>query len=290
MASPRRDFVTMTLSEMKELAGRVAVDVDLFEGILQEHKRRTEGRGRKPSPRQRALMESVAGGAPEAETPVHRAQGSTAKPADRSGAIGQPTQSTPRANEAADPDVRFEALRQTFTRDAERMARWGITPVLPDQSDFGWSPGGEGLPDGRPRQIRQMHPGAGGGLRGRAGSARVVGSTGGGWARCQAPGGGREMSDRDFHADQVWRRCEQAWAGWLEEQGFFVTRLCEAEGNAVGTRAPLVSHIGGRIRAPRPARDAGRAIHILGGQVPHPTRHRPVKRQSLALDGEVRPG
>lgn len=48
----------------------------------------------------------------------------------------------------------------------------------------------------------------------------------------------------------VWRRCELAWSGWLQNQSYVVTHLGEAVGNTTGTMAPLMSIGGRRHRAP----------------------------------------
>lgn len=53
-----------------------------------------------------------------------------------------------------------------------------------------------------------------------------------------------------FDEAALWRRCENAWAGWLESDGYAVTRLTDATSNTPHSGAPLIT-IGGREhRAP----------------------------------------
>jgi DNA helicase-2/ATP-dependent DNA helicase PcrA len=49
---------------------------------------------------------------------------------------------------------------------------------------------------------------------------------------------------------KIWRRCENAWHSWLDARSDGVFRLGEAEGNAEGTSAPLITVRGERLRAP----------------------------------------
>jgi superfamily I DNA/RNA helicase len=48
----------------------------------------------------------------------------------------------------------------------------------------------------------------------------------------------------------LWRRCEQAWAGWLEADGYAVTRLTDATSNTPHSGAPLITIDGRQHRAP----------------------------------------
>lgn len=57
---------------------------------------------------------------------------------------------------------------------------------------------------------------------------------------------------QDSEEKSFWRRCEIAWAGWLQANGHTVVHLCEALGNSPRTKAPLLSlpGRGGKVRAP----------------------------------------
>jgi DNA helicase-2/ATP-dependent DNA helicase PcrA len=46
------------------------------------------------------------------------------------------------------------------------------------------------------------------------------------------------------------KRAERAFEAWLKSQGYAVTSLTRAEGNSVGTEAPLLSHGANKYRAP----------------------------------------
>jgi superfamily I DNA/RNA helicase len=48
----------------------------------------------------------------------------------------------------------------------------------------------------------------------------------------------------------MWKRCERAFSDWLAAQGYMVVNLANAEGNTIGTNAPMVT-VGSRsLRAP----------------------------------------
>ncbi len=55
------------------------------------------------------------------------------------------------------------------------------------------------------------------------------------------------MGARVLDDNALWRRCENAWAQWLESDGCAVTRLTDATSNTPHSGAPLIT-IGGRQR------------------------------------------
>jgi DNA helicase II / ATP-dependent DNA helicase PcrA len=54
----------------------------------------------------------------------------------------------------------------------------------------------------------------------------------------------------DLQEDSHWRRCEIAWTNWLLAEGYLVTRLGEAIGNAPRGRAPLIGVGKQQMRSP----------------------------------------
>jgi len=58
------------------------------------------------------------------------------------------------------------------------------------------------------------------------------------------------VTDNFADDDALWRRCERAWAGWLQGEKWAVVHLTNAIKNVKGIMAPMVAIPGGFVRAP----------------------------------------
>ena len=106
-----RPYFSSTVAELQELANQFGNDPDGRAALIAELTHRT-------TPSARRLLSEL-----ENRVPTALARPPAASP---------PPATSPLATPNRDLTSRYEALRAAFTTEAEFLARWGMTPAMPD--------------------------------------------------------------------------------------------------------------------------------------------------------------
>lgn len=129
-----RPYITLGFDELERLAQSNESNAQVIEDLIEElgHRKKNPKaqrlKLRLERPQQQPNVHAVNPDDSDG-TPVHRV--GDQMPASWQGSLGLSTSSSDSADNYSALALRYESLRATFTVEAELLARWGMTPLLP---------------------------------------------------------------------------------------------------------------------------------------------------------------
>ncbi len=155
----KREYTSKGIAELRKMAQEHSGNPAILNKIVHELGFRSTKASRK------LLAELTAGRAPSKPVRVAKKQTSTrATPTKRRAPEAGPVVESPAATTESPVDrgqqETFELLRETFTLEAEILARWGMTPAVPKEIEklvlAEWRKLLKGGPDDRGRSIETL--------------------------------------------------------------------------------------------------------------------------------------
>jgi len=155
-----RRYINKNVGELEALAAANQDDLQVIADIIDEL-------GHRRSPRARDLLASLTGGPASGSKSPGKSSSRTKRDTGRSGTKAgssgptveaEPAVQCPAVNRSLEQT--YETLRETFTFEAETLARWGVTPLLPEEIRRNvfdhWRARLTNIPDERGRSIETL--------------------------------------------------------------------------------------------------------------------------------------